>query len=97
MEHVRLPGLATTLVLIAFSPAVSGSATSMLPHSDFHWFPLSNPGIVTVPLGFLLGILGTLSSRKPDDPGKASEMAVRVVTSIDLKDSNRESVTAAAL
>lgn len=76
--------LVTTLVLIAFSPAVSGTSTSMLPHNDFHWFPLSNPGIITIPLGFLLGILGTVSSKRPEDSRKASEMAVRAVTGIHL-------------
>ncbi|MFE7421048.1 cation acetate symporter [Rhodococcus sp. NPDC057529] len=78
-------GLASTLILIAFSPAVSGRTTSMLPHMDFQWFPLSNPGIVTIPLAFLLGILGTLTSRTKADARKSAEMDVKVVTGIKLK------------
>ena len=30
---------------------------------DFHWFPLDNPGIVSIPLGFFLGWLGTVTAR----------------------------------
>ena len=54
-------GLISCILLIVFSPAVSGAKTAMLPGTDFHWFPLSNPGIVSIPLGFLLGIVGTLT------------------------------------
>ena len=33
---------------MAFSPVVSGEPTSMIQGVGFHWFPLSNPGIVSV-------------------------------------------------
>ena len=33
----------------------------MIPARDFAWFPLTNPGIVSIPLGFFLGWLGTCS------------------------------------
>ncbi|MBH0781842.1 solute symporter family protein [Nocardia bovistercoris] len=76
-------GLISTIVLIVFSPAVSGAKTSMLPHSDFDWFPLSNPGIVSIPLAFALGVVGTLvGGRKPEDPEKAIEMQVRSLTGV---------------
>src|SRR4029078_629148 len=52
-------GLATAVILILFSPAVSGDPTPMIQGVDFHWFPLSNPGIISIPVGFLLGIIGT--------------------------------------
>ncbi|HEV7909038.1 MAG TPA: cation acetate symporter, partial [Pseudonocardiaceae bacterium] len=69
-------GLAITIVLIVFSPAVSGSKTSsMFPSVDFHWFPLSNPGIVSIPLSFLLGYLGTVLSKERNDE-KYAEMEV---------------------
>ena len=32
----------------------------MLPNVDFAWFPLANPGIVSIPLAFILGIVGTV-------------------------------------
>ncbi len=75
-------GLISCIVLIIFSPAVSGAKTSMLPGSDFHWFPLSNPGIVSIPLAFILGIVGTLSSRDTGDPELNAEMEVRSLTGV---------------
>ncbi|MGN2640317.1 solute symporter family protein [Nocardia takedensis] len=76
-------GLISTIVLIVFSPAVSGSKSAMLPGSDFDWFPLSNPGIVSIPLAFVLGIVGTfVGGRTPEDPEKAVEMEVRSLTGV---------------
>jgi cation/acetate symporter len=74
-------GLAVCLVLIIFSPAVSGTPTSMFPTADFHWFPLSNPGIVSIPVSFVLGWLGsTLSPERNDE--KYAEMEVRALTGV---------------
>jgi cation/acetate symporter len=73
-------GLGTALVLIAFSPVVSGAETSMIPGADFSWFPLSNPGIVSIPVGFLLGWIGTVTSTRKEDPLVAAEMDVRSLT-----------------
>jgi cation/acetate symporter len=75
-------GLISCIVLIVFSPAVSGSKTAMLPGSDFQWFPLSNPGIVSIPLAFILGIVGTLTSRDQGDPELNAEMEVRSLTGV---------------
>jgi cation/acetate symporter len=75
-------GLISTLVLIVFSPAVSGSTTAMIPGSDFAWFPLSNPGIVSIPLAFLLGIVGTLTSSDRGDAALNAEMEVRSLTGV---------------
>ena len=72
-------GLIVTVVLIVFSPAVSGTATSMIKGADFHWFPLSNPGLVSIPASFLLGWLGTILF-KERDPAKYAEMEVRALT-----------------
>ena len=55
------------LAEIVFSPAVSGKPTSMIKGVDFHWFPLDNPGIVAIPLSFLLGVAGTWIGRRPAD------------------------------
>jgi len=73
-------GLGSAIILIAFSPVVSGTETSMIPGVDFHWFPLNNPGIVSIPLGFLLGWLGTITSRTLENPEVAAEMEVRSLT-----------------
>jgi hypothetical protein len=62
--------------------AVSGAKTAMIPGADFAWFPLANPGIVSIPLAFILGIVGTLSSRDRGDPVRNAEMEVRSLTGI---------------
>ncbi|BBY52018.1 cation acetate symporter [Mycolicibacterium arabiense] len=75
-------GLISTIVLIVFSPAVTGSKTAMIPGVDIAWFPLANPGIVSIPLAFILGIVGTLTSPDNEDPKVAAEMEVRSLTGI---------------
>ncbi|TDQ53052.1 cation/acetate symporter [Actinorugispora endophytica] len=72
-------GLVVTITLIVFSPAVSGSETSMIKGMDFAWFPLSNPGLVSIPLAFFLGWLGTVLS-KEHNAKKQAEMEVRSLT-----------------
>lgn len=73
-------GLTTAVGLVLFSPVVSGKATSMFPDVDFHWFPLENPGIISIPVGFLLGWLGTILSKEEPDTGKYAELEVRSLT-----------------
>ncbi|MEC4017733.1 solute symporter family protein [Streptomyces sp. H27-D2] len=73
-------GLASSVLLVLFSPVVSGKETSMFPGVDFHWFPLENPGLISIPLGFLLGWLGTLISKEEPDTKKFAELEVRSMT-----------------
>jgi cation/acetate symporter len=74
-------GLGSALVLIVFSPVFSGTETSVFKGVDFSWFPLDNPGIVSIPLGFLLGFVGSLIPQKaPEDRRLAAEMDVRSLT-----------------
>ncbi|WP_241385788.1 solute symporter family protein [Rhodococcus sp. CH91] len=79
-------GLISCLVLIVFSPAVSGSPSAMFPDVDFSWFPLSNPGIVSIPLAFALGAVGTyVGRRKQEDRFKQAEMEVRSLTGVGVE------------
>ncbi|NLU85171.1 cation acetate symporter [Rhodococcus sp. HNM0569] len=79
-------GLISCLALIVFSPAVSGSASSMFPGVDFSWFPLSNPGIVSIPLAFVLGIVGTyIGGRRAESAEKRAEMEVRSLTGVGVE------------
>jgi len=73
-------GIGTAVLLVFFSPVVSGSPTAMFPKSDWSWFPLSNPGIISIPVGFLAGWLGTILSRERADEHKYAEMEVRALT-----------------
>ncbi|WP_409496412.1 cation acetate symporter [Amycolatopsis sp. cmx-11-12] len=82
-------GLAVCVVLIVFSPAVSGKpidpktgkSASMIQGVDFHWFPLDNPGIVSIPVAFFLGWLGTVLSKEHNQK-KYAEMEVRSLTGV---------------
>jgi cation/acetate symporter len=73
-------GLISSVVLVIFSPVVSGAPDALFAGSDFHWFPLTNPGIVSIPLGFALGWLGTMLSGEQPDAQKYKELEVRALT-----------------
>ncbi|MER6399712.1 MULTISPECIES: cation acetate symporter [unclassified Kitasatospora] len=73
-------GLIPAIVLVTFSPVVSGTKVALFPGVDFHWFPLENPGIVSIPLGFLAGWIGTLTSPEPADADRYAELEVRSLT-----------------
>ncbi|MEV7236115.1 cation acetate symporter [Streptomyces sp. NPDC051020] len=76
-------GLACSVILVLFSPVVSGNAkTSMFKGVDFAWFPLENPGLISIPLGFLLGWLGSLLSKEEPDKGKYAELEVKSLTGV---------------
>ncbi len=72
-------GLATSLALIIFSPTVSSLPTSMFPSANFAWFPLNNPGIISIPLSFFLGWLGSVTTKEHNE-AKYAEMEVRSLT-----------------
>jgi cation/acetate symporter len=66
-------GLASSLVLIVMSPSImKGNAI----------FPLENPGIVSIPLGFAGAVLGTLLRREPEAERKFTELSVRANTGL---------------
>lgn len=73
-------GLGSALLLVLFSPVVSSTPASLLPSDDFAWFPLQNPGIVSIPAGFLLGWLGTVTSRQRADNSAYREFEARCLT-----------------
>ncbi|MEU9847702.1 cation acetate symporter [Streptomyces sp. NPDC047985] len=76
-------GLATSVILVLFSPVVSGNEkTSMFKGVDFAWFPLENPGLISIPLGFLLGWIGSLLSKEEPDKGKYAELEVKSLTGV---------------
>jgi cation/acetate symporter len=77
-------GLISAITIIAFSPVVSGGEKSMItdPSIDFHLHALNNPGLISIPLAFLLGILGTYLGKEKADPAKLAEMEVRAFTGV---------------
>lgn len=81
-------GLISAVGLVFFSPVVSGKVNPETGESlslfgtgvDFSWFPLENPGIVSIPIGFFLGWLGTVTAKEKADPLKYQELEVRSMT-----------------
>ncbi|MET9053501.1 cation acetate symporter [Streptomyces bacillaris] len=73
-------GLASSVLLVLFSPVVSSKPTSMFPGVDFAWFPLENPGLISIPLGFLLGWVGSVISKEKADADKYAELEVKSLT-----------------
>ncbi|MFI8105219.1 cation acetate symporter [Streptomyces sp. NPDC086023] len=73
-------GLVPAVLLVVLSPVVSGSPDALFPGVDFQLFPLQNPGIVSIPLGFLAGWLGTVTSPEVPDEARHAETEVRSLT-----------------
>lgn len=66
-------GLATSIILILIGPSIM--KTDPL-------FPLENPGILSIPLGFLGAIIGTFWTREPTAEAKFAELLVRANTGL---------------
>ena len=66
-------GLASSLILIAISPVIMGNNAL---------FPLQNPGIVSIPLGFIGAWLGSLLTQEPSSEELYKEVLVRSNTGI---------------
>lgn len=81
-------GLISAVGLVFFSPVVSGKvdpetgeSLSLFPAGiDFAWFPLENPGLVSIPVGFFLGWLGTVTYKDPESEERYPELEVRALT-----------------
>ena len=81
-------GLLSSVGLILVSPSFMGvdgpevaeSARRMIQAQAL--FPLKNPGIVSIPLGFLAAFLGSIVSREPSAEDKYVELTVRANTGL---------------
>ncbi len=75
-------GLLSSILLIVISPSIMGidgkHLINMAPI-----FPLENPGILSIPIGFLGAFFGTLASRVDDEAeAKFTELEVRANTGL---------------
>ncbi|VTR18482.1 sodium/proline symporter [Actinobacillus pleuropneumoniae] len=73
-----LTGLISTVILVALSPNIWDPAGKAILVGD-PIFPMSNPGIVSIPLGFLAAYVGTLFSSSKDE-AKYAEVLVKANT-----------------
>jgi cation/acetate symporter len=83
-----LVGLLSSIVLIILSPSVMGIDGPEVAAAKRHLiqakaiFPLTNPGIVSIPLGFLAAYLGTFFRHEPESEAKFAEFSVRAHTGL---------------
>jgi cation/acetate symporter len=81
-------GLAASIVLILISPSIMKVDAPTVVASARHLiqrppiFPLENPGILSIPLGFLGAVIGTFLRREPAAEGKFAELIVRANTGL---------------
>jgi len=74
-------GLLSSIVLILISPSVMGLDAKSLIHCA-PLFPLKNPAIVSIPLGFLAAVIGALLTYEPTAEARWPELAVRANTGL---------------
>lgn len=77
-----LVGLFSSLILVAISPNVWNPEPGAAILVGEAIFPLTNPGIVSIPLGFIAAIIGTLVSSKKEDAKKFDEIVVKANTGL---------------
>jgi cation/acetate symporter len=81
-------GLLASIVLIILSPSIMGIDGPEVLAAKRHLiqmapiFPLENPGILSIPIGFLAAILGSLLRREPEAEAKFEELQVRAQTGL---------------
>ncbi|MDB6076396.1 MAG: sodium solute transporter superfamily, partial [Akkermansiaceae bacterium] len=81
-------GLISSILLIIISPSVMGIDAPTVAEAKRHLiqakalFPLTNPGIVSIPIGFIAAVLGSLIRRDPEAEAKFAEFSVRAHTGL---------------
>src|SRR5699024_3402146 len=75
-------GLISSITLILFSPVLWGAETSFFPDVDLAIYPLTNPGIISIPLSFLFGWIGSKTSKVRENADKLAEIVVRSLTGV---------------
>lgn len=81
-------GLVSSILLIIASPSIMGidppgtAATAAHLIQAAPLFPLANPGIVSIPLGFIAAVIGSLVTRDEADAQTFSEVNVRANTGL---------------
>ncbi|MGJ9459673.1 solute symporter family protein [Oceanobacillus sp. CF4.6] len=75
-----LTGLFSALILVSISPSVFSPVEGAALFVGEPLFPFTNPAIISVPLGFLGGYLGTVLSKGKSDMKRYAEVKVKANT-----------------
>ena len=75
-------GVVSALGLIIISPIVHGGPPGAPNTGVFDWYDLNNPGLISIPLGFLGCFLGTVLSKEHGNERSFHELHVRSETGL---------------
>jgi cation/acetate symporter len=81
-------GLVSSILLILISPSIMGVDPPTVTGAARHLiqrpaiFPLENPGIISIPVGFIAAVIATLLSREPAAEARYPELLVRANTGL---------------
>jgi cation/acetate symporter len=73
-------GVISSIALVVISPTVWPGPDS--EGGALSWYSLANPGLISIPLGFIGCFLGTMLSREPSAEAKFTELKVRSETGL---------------
>jgi cation/acetate symporter len=75
-------GVVSALALIIISPIVWGGPPGAPNTGAFEWYDLNNPGLISIPLGFIGCFLGTMLSTERGAERSFTELYVRSETGL---------------
>jgi cation/acetate symporter len=84
-------GLISSIGLVLLSPICwggksstipAGNATALFSKTIVAPFPLQNPGLISIPVGFLFAWLGTITAKEVASATKYAELEVRALTGV---------------
>jgi cation/acetate symporter len=73
-QFSMIVGTVSALLLIFLSPAIKIDILK----AETAWFPLRNPGIITIPLSFVVGIVVSLAAPEAEAARRFSEVENRI-------------------
>ena len=79
-------GFFSSLILVVFGPHIMNINNGWIAMEPF--FPLYNPGIIAIPIGFIGAIIGTILSSKKEDPSRFMRTFIKAQTGIDIRGRN---------
>jgi cation/acetate symporter len=79
-----ITGLTSSILLVCLSPSVMHPVSGLILRDAI--FPLSNPGLVSIPLSFLVSIIASLTTSSTLDEAHFKKVAVKAQTGIEPTD-----------
>ncbi|RYG72332.1 cation acetate symporter [Lentibacillus lipolyticus] len=77
-------GLTASLALLVTGPHIMNPDGGWIPHDPL--FPLSNPGIIAIPIGFIGAVLGSLLTQNGYNNKEFQRFYIKAQTGVDVKE-----------